>query len=62
MKQAKSLSGSKSIKQAHTSRSKVASGDNYGTGTKNPMGRMIEGIGMGQVSKAKIKKPPKSLA
>ena len=62
MKKSKSLSDVKPVKQAHTSRSKVASGDNYGTGTKNPMGRMVEGIGMYQISKTKIKKPPRSLA
>ncbi len=62
MKKAKSLLGSKPVKQAHSSGSKFGMGDNYGTGNKNPMGRMIDGIGMQQISKSKIKKPPRSLA
>jgi len=62
MKKTKSLSSSKPIKQSHVAPTKYGMGDNYGTGIKNPMGRMREGIGMYPVSKKELGTPPKSLA
>lgn len=50
-------------KEAHSSNSKIASGDYYGTAIKNKTGRMIDSYPIeGQVSSKKIGKPPKSLA
>ena len=40
---------------------KVAAGDNYGIGVKNKVGKLRGGtVGFIPVSKAKLKKPPKS--
>ncbi len=47
---------------AHTANTKYGMGDNYGTGIKQPLGKMIEGTGMRPVSPAKLKKPPRKLA
>lgn len=48
---------------AHTPKTLKGSGDNYGTGVRNPVGRMREdSIGMNPLSKEKLKKAPKSLA
>jgi hypothetical protein len=48
-------------KQAHTSNSKVGTGDYYGTGIKNPIGKSI--VNMAMPSSLKTKgKPPRSLA
>lgn len=58
MKKASSLSP----KTAHTANSKKGMGDSYGSGVKNPVGRMREGLGMNQIKPAKLKKPPKALA
>jgi hypothetical protein len=49
-------------KTAHTSNTKKGMGDYYGSGMKNPMGRMREGLGMTPVPPSKLKKPPKALA
>jgi len=49
-------------KQAHTSKSQIGMGDYYGTGIKNPMGRMRDGLGMKQLSTKKMKTPPKTWA
>ena len=62
MKKAKPLSGSKGLKNAHTSNSKYGMGDNYGSGVKAPVGRMVDGMGMKPVSSSKLKKAPRSLA
>lgn len=49
--------------QSHTAKTKYGMGDYYGTGTKNPMGKVRGGtVGMKSVSKKKLGKPPKSLA
>lgn len=41
----------------------VPAGDYYGTGIKNPVGRVRSGtVGINPVSSAKLKKPPKSIA
>lgn len=53
----------KALKKAHTSDSKIGSGDYYGVGVKNPIGRVRENsMTYGSPSPAKMKKPPKSLA
>jgi hypothetical protein len=52
----------KGLKNAHTSNSKMGMGDYYGTGVKQKMGKVKEGLGMNTVSKGKLGKPPKSLA
>jgi len=41
----------------------VAAGDHYGTGVKNPIGKMrADSMGRSPVSKKGLKTPPKSLA
>lgn len=51
------------IKTAHTSNSKIGSGDYYGSGIKNKTGRVIEDmINYSPITKKSLKKPPKSLA
>ncbi len=59
MKQTKS--SIKPLRNAHTANTKYGMGDHYGTGVKNPTGRVIEGIGH-SIPKAKLRNPPKSLA
>ena len=49
-------------KQAHTPNTKFGMGDHYGTGVKQKLGRVREGMGMVPLSKKKIGTPPKSLA
>ena len=51
-----------STKFRNTPRSQKGSGDFYGSGVKNPVGKMIEGSGEYKLSKKKLSKPPKSLA
>lgn len=52
----------KPLKQSHTSSAKIGMGDSYGSGVKNPIGK-IRDISMSKpVKKSKIGKPPKSLA
>lgn len=50
------------IKQAHSSMSKIGSGDNYGVGLKNKVGRAIDVFGYTPIPNGKIKTPPKNLA
>lgn len=61
MKKVKTLKGVKGLNEAHTPNTKYGMGDFYGTGMKNPMGKVIEGIGK-TIPKAKIGKPPTKLA
>ncbi len=49
-------------KGAHVSKAKFGMGDFYGSGVKQPLGKMRDGIGSNPVSKKKLGKPPKSLA
>ena len=49
------------LKTAHTSNSKIGMGDCYGSGIRNPVGRIRDGMGM-PLSRKKVKTPPKSLA
>jgi len=48
--------------QVHTPKSPKGMGDFYGTGIRQPLGKMRDGMGMQEITKAKMKKPPKSLA
>lgn len=52
----------KKIKTAHTPNSKIGHGDSYGSGIKNPVGRIREGFGMDATKPSNLKKPPRSLA
>ena len=52
----------KPAQPAHTSRSKIGSGDYYGTGIKQKVGRMREDYLNDIIKPSKLKKPPKSLA
>lgn len=49
-------------KQAHTPKSPKGMGDFYGTGIRQPLGKMIDGMGMQEIPPKKLKKPPRSLA
>jgi len=49
-------------KFAHTPNTQYGMGDNYGTGTKNKVGRMRSGWGLEETPISKLKKPPRSLA
>ena len=57
----KNKSSSKII-NTHTARSQKGHGDNYGTGIKNPVGKMREGFGIKNIPNSKLKTPPRSLA
>ena len=53
----------KSIKQAHTPKSKIGMGDNQGIGIKQKVGTMREDmINMPFTPKRSVKRSPKSLA
>lgn len=52
----------KALKQAHTSNSKIGMGDHYGSGIKNPVGKIRDVMGVTNVKPKKLGKPPKSLA
>jgi len=49
-------------KENHSANAKFGMGDNYGTGIKQKIGRMRDGLGMMPVAPKKLKKAPKSLA
>lgn len=54
---------SKPLKQAHSANKKFGMGDYYGSGIKNPIGKMREdSLGMNAVTPKKLKSPPRSLA
>jgi len=53
----------KKPKISHTPRSSKGLGDYYGTGIRAKIGKMREdSMGMHEITPAKLKKPPKSLA
>lgn len=52
----------KGLKTAHTANSKIGMGDYYGSGIRQPIGKMRDGAGLYPISKKGMKKPPKSLA
>ncbi len=48
---------------AHTPKTKFGMGDHYGTGVRNPVGKMRSAsVGADFLSTKKLNKPPKSLA
>ena len=48
--------------EAHTAPYRFGMGDHYGTGHKNPMGRMRDGsVGYRPVTAGRMRKPPKSV-
>lgn len=47
---------------AHVSKAKFGMGDFYGSGVKQPIGKIRSGIGSNPVSKSKLGKPPKKMA
>lgn len=49
-------------KVAHTSDSKYGRGDFYGSGVKNPVGKIIDVSTVKPMTSKKLGKPPKSLA
>lgn len=61
MKKVKSLTKSKGLKNAHTPNTKYGMGDHYGSGVKQPLGKMREGMGMVTLSKKKIGTAPRSV-
>lgn len=52
----------KALKNAHTPNTKHGMGTFTGGSVKNPMGRMIEGMGAKAATKKQVGKAPKSLA
>jgi len=58
----KPLKAPKPLKNAHTSNAKKGMGDYYGTGVRNKLGKIVDGFGMNQVSKNKLRTPPRGLA
>lgn len=58
----KKPSPGKTVRQAHTANTKFGSGDYYGTGIKQKVGRMREDYLNPAISSKDLGKPPKSLA
>jgi len=52
----------KANKEAHVANTKYGMGDYYGSGIRNPIGKMREGMGTKEVTPKKLKTPPKALA
>lgn len=52
----------KPYKFAHTPKSQKGLGDYYGTGIRQKLGIMRDGMGMETLSPQKLKKPPRSVA
>ena len=48
-------------KLAHTPKSPKGMGDFYGTGVRQKLGKMRDGMGMQEITPKKLKTPPKSL-
>lgn len=56
-------SSKKKYTEAHSANTKYGMGDHHGTGIKAKVGKIRgETVGMNPVSKAKLRKPPKSIA
>ncbi len=62
MKPAKSKISPKAPKTAHTANTKYGMGDSYGSGVRQKLGTVREGIGMVKLTNKKLGTPPKSLA
>jgi hypothetical protein len=52
----------KPLKNAHTPNTKQGMGNFYGSGLRNPVGKVKEGFGMKAIPEKKMKIPPKSVA
>ena len=50
------------VKQGHTSNSQIGHGDYYGTGIKNPVGKIRDMTGVKEIKPPKLKMPPRALA
>jgi len=48
--------------EAHVSKTKFGMGDHYGSGIKNPVGKIRDVMGITDVTPKRLKKPPKKLA
>ncbi len=59
---AKTMKPLKRTNEAHTANTKFGSGDYYGTGIKQKVGRMREDYMSNPISPKKMGEPPKSLA
>lgn len=46
----------------HVSNTSMGMGDYYGTGVRAKVGKVIEGMGMQEITPKKLKTPPRSLA
>lgn len=55
------LTKQKPHNEAHVAKTEYGMGDHYGTGIRNPMGRMRDGMGMKEITPRKLKTPPKSV-
>lgn len=49
-------------KLAHTANTRKGMGDFYGSGVKNPVGKVRDVMGLKPMSKKSVKTPPRSLA
>lgn len=47
---------------AHVANTKYGMGDHYGTGIRQKLGRMRDGLGMQEVKPKRLKTPPRGLA
>jgi hypothetical protein len=47
---------------AHTQNTQYGMGDHYGTGIRQKLGKMRDGMGMITLSKKQLGKPPKTVA
>ncbi len=56
------MKNSKASKEWHAPNTKIGSGDYYGTGIKNPIGRMRDSYMNKPMTDSKMGKPPKTLA
>lgn len=52
----------KAAPEDHCANAKIGMGDFYGTGVKNPVGRIRDSYTTTPVAPGKVKTPPKSLA
>lgn len=57
----KSHKSQRKTREAHTMMTKHGMGDYYGSGIKNPMGKVRDGMGINPLTPKMLKKPPRSL-
>jgi len=56
------IKGVKPLRGPHGKEAKFGMGDHYGTGHKNPIGRMrSDSVGIRRLTKSQMGKPPKSV-